>query len=113
MTRARRVTVHTVKSRSSGSSTFVRFRSFDSSHDNPLDLPDSSHSIAALEFIGFTAETASEFLVWWTSRLDQDDYPDDLIDYVLAHFLRLFSPLFTNAEYDGIRSLPRLPRCLH
>src|SRR3954454_18365156 len=47
-------------SRSSSSSASVRFRSFNSSPDFTLDLPQSAISVAALEFIGFTAETAAD-----------------------------------------------------
>ena len=83
-------------SSSSGSSASVRFRSFNSSHNDTLDLPESAYSTAALEFIGFTSEMASEILANWTSRPDPNQNPDDLIDYVLAHPHRLSSPLYQN-----------------
>jgi hypothetical protein len=72
-------------SRSSSSSASVRFRSFSSSPDFTLDLPQSAISIAALEFIGFTAETAADIFRRFTSRPSPDINPDDLLDYVHGH----------------------------
>jgi hypothetical protein len=76
-------------SRSSSNSASVRFRSFSSSSDFTLDLPQSAFSIAALEFIGFTAETAADIFRRFTSRPNPDNNPDDLLDYVHGHTLIL------------------------
>jgi hypothetical protein len=74
---------------SSSSSASVRFRSFSSLPDFTLDLPQSAISIAALEFIGFTAETAEDIFRRFTSRPNPDNNPDDLLDYVYGHTLIL------------------------
>ena len=76
-------------SRSSSNSASVRFRSFSSLPDFTLDLPQSAISIAALEFIGFTAETAADIFRRFTSRPNPDNNPDDLLDYVHGHTLML------------------------
>jgi hypothetical protein len=76
-------------SRSSSSSASVHFRSFNSSPDFTLDLPQSAISVAALEFIGFTAETAADIFRRFTSRPDPDINPDDLLDYIHGHTLIL------------------------
>jgi hypothetical protein len=70
---------------SSSSSASVRFRSFNSSPDFTLDLPQSAISIDALEFIGFTAETATDIFKRFTSRPDPDINCYDLLDYVHGH----------------------------
>ena len=54
-----------------------------------MDLPQSPISVAALEFIGFTAETAAEIFRRFTSRPDPNINPDDLLDYVYGHTLIL------------------------
>jgi hypothetical protein len=72
-------------SRSSSSSASVRFRSFNSSPDFTLDLPQSAISVAALEFIGFTAETAEDLFRRFASRPDPDINCYDLLDYVHGH----------------------------
>src|SRR5436853_1272258 len=72
-------------SRSSSSSASVRFRSFNSSPDFTLDLPQSAISVAALEFIGFTAETAADIFRRFASRPDPDINCYDLLDYVHGH----------------------------
>jgi hypothetical protein len=76
-------------SRSSSSSASVRFRGFSSSPDFTLDLPQSAISTAALEFIGFTAETAADIFRRFTSRPNPDNNPDDLLDYAHGHTLIL------------------------
>src|SRR5579871_5491058 len=74
---------------SPSSSASVRFRSFNFSPDFTLDLPQSAISIAALEFIGFNAETAADIFRRFTSRPNPDNNPDDLLDYVHGHTLIL------------------------
>jgi hypothetical protein len=76
-------------SRSSSSSASVHFRNFSPSPDFTLDLPQSAISIAALEFIGFTAETAADIFRRFTLRPDPDINPDDLLDYIHGHTLIL------------------------
>jgi hypothetical protein len=72
-------------SRSSSSSASVRFRSFNSSPDFTLDLPQSAISVAALEFIGLTAETAADIFRRFASRPDPDINCYDLLDHVHGH----------------------------
>jgi hypothetical protein len=78
-------------SRLSSSSASVRFRSFSSSPGFTLDLPQSAISVAALGFIGFTAETAADIFKRFTSRPNPDINPDDLLDYIHGHTLMLFT----------------------
>lgn len=93
-------------STSSSSATSVRFRSFNSSRAHTIDLPESIYSVAALEFIGFTTETASEILARFNSRPDPAQCPDDLIDYVIAYPLRLTSAPFQHYSLtEGMTAL--------
>jgi hypothetical protein len=50
-----------------------------------FDLPESTRSIAALEFIGFTTPAATRIFQRWSSRPNPDSNPDDLIDYVYGN----------------------------
>ena len=72
-------------SSSSSSSASVRYKSFNSSTNFTLDLPQSAVSVEALEFIGFTTQTADEIFARFTSRPNPDNNHDDLIDYVYGH----------------------------
>jgi hypothetical protein len=81
-------------SRSSSSSVSVRFRSFNFSPDFTLDLPQSAISVAALEFIGFTTETAADIFGRFTSRPRPDINPDDLLDYIHGHTLILSTDFY-------------------
>lgn len=93
-------------STSSSSATSVRFRSFNSSRAHTIDLPESIYSVAALEFIGFTTETASEILARFNSRPDPAQCPDDLIDYVIAYPLWLTSAPFQHYSLtEGMTAL--------
>lgn len=93
-------------STSSSSATSVRFRSFNSSRAHTIDLPESIHSVAALEFIGFTTETASEIFTRFNSRPDPDQCPDQLLDYVLALPSRLTSAPFQSYSLrEGMTAL--------
>ena len=94
-------------SSSSSSATSVRFRSFNSSRaPHTIDLPESIYSVAALEFIGFTTETASEILARFNSRPDPDQCPDDLLDYVIAYPSRLTSAPFQHYSLaEGMTAL--------
>lgn len=66
-------------------STSVHHKCFSSSSDYTLDLPESAVSVAALEFIGFTTETATEIFIRFASRPDPDQCPDDLLGYARGH----------------------------
>jgi hypothetical protein len=67
----------------------VRFRSFNSSPDFTVDLPQSAYSVAALEFIGFTSETAADIFRNFVSRPNPDFNCYDLLDHAHGHTLIL------------------------
>lgn len=79
---------------SSSSPASVRFKSFCYNSNFTLDLPVSAYSAAALEFIGFTPQTASQIVENWNGRPYPEQCPDDLIDYALAHASALSYPKF-------------------
>lgn len=87
-------------SSSSVSSVSISCRSFSYSRDFTLNLPESAHSVAALEFIGFTTQTATWIFNNWISRPDPERCPDDLIDYVLAHPSMLLSAQFQHLSLN-------------
>ena len=79
---------------SSSSPASVRFKSFRYNSNFTLDLPDSAYSAAALEFIGFTPQTASQIVENWNGRPQPEQCPDDLLDYALAWPSQLSLPRF-------------------
>ncbi|EXJ86730.1 hypothetical protein A1O3_03684 [Capronia epimyces CBS 606.96] len=64
-----------------------------------FELPESSHSQSALEFIGFNPSMAKTIYERWLQRPDADQNPDDLIDYVMGHILMMKSNQY--AEYSA------------
>lgn len=76
-------------SNSSGDSLSVRHRSYLPSTGYTLDLPESAVSVAALEFIGFNTQTATEIFVRFTTRPYPEKCPDDYLDYVFGNTSRL------------------------
>jgi hypothetical protein len=79
---------------SSNTSNSIHYKSFNSSTDFALDLPETVLSAATLEFIGFTPQTATLIFERFTSRPDPAINPDSLLDYAYGHILRLSTSPF-------------------
>ena len=83
-------------SSSSSPAVSIRHSSLRASADITFELPISSISSAALEFIGFNSETAEKIYARWLSRPTPNNNPDDLLNYVYGHILMLHLESFRN-----------------
>lgn len=91
---------------SSCASTSVHHKCFNSSTHYTLDLPESAVSVAALEFIGFTIETATEIFIRFASRPYPDQCPDELLDYARGHAQMLSKNPYRN--YPPTQAMTRI-----
>lgn len=61
----------------SSASVYVRVRSPEAS--SPFELPESSESVAAVEWCGFTYAKSHEIFTRWVARPNPEQNPDDLL----------------------------------
>jgi hypothetical protein len=82
-------------STSPSSSASVRFKSWSSSDSSTIDIPVTSSSAEAVEFLGFTLQSADTIFSDWSKRPDPDQCPDSPLDYALGHLGILKTPSFS------------------
>lgn len=87
-----------VSSSSSQSSASIRFHHATIPNGSHFDMPISSISVEALEYIGFTEARATDIYNRWIDRPDSQINPDDLIDYACGHILMLNLPAYDNMD---------------
>ncbi|PSR84014.1 hypothetical protein BD289DRAFT_500493 [Coniella lustricola] len=75
------------RSSSAVSSASMRLRGSTSAlSTKDFDLPTSSESVAALEFLGFEKPTAQQIFTRWEMRGDPDDYPYSFLEHAIGQF---------------------------